>query len=163
MKTYKIKKGNHYSNSLNLPIPFVRLNKSFQYKFIIEAENFDGSILQDDWNKLFGFGIGLTPRSNSIRVGWRFNKDKSTFEWCIFREVNKDFIFSDLLSGASCTVTYDRLKETFEIDVNGENAKYHFDIGRPDRALMQSFIQLELQPYFGGNAVSDADYTINRY
>ena len=164
MKQYKIKKGKHYSNRLNLPIPYLRLNKSFNYKFIIEADNLNNDAeRQDDWNKLSGIGVGLSARSNSIRAAWRFNKDKSTFEWCIFREVNKEFVFSEFIEGATCTVIYDKEGDVFSINVNGNAITYVLSEEPDSRKILDANILLELQPYFGGDASADADYTITRY
>lgn len=162
MKTYKIKKGKHYSNWLNLPIPHIRKNRTTAYKFIIEADNFNSPELQDDWNKLFGIGIGYNARQNSVRAAWRFNKDKSTFEWCIFREIKGQFFFSKHLEGATCAVFYNREKALFEIQVNDEKYTYDLNTFDYDHDLINANWLLELQPYFGGNATADADYTITR-
>jgi len=164
MKKYTIKKGKHYSNWFNLPILYVRKNRTFQYKFIIEADNLDDDAgRQDDWNKLFGIGVGLSARSNSIRAAWRFNKVKSTFEWTIFREINGKFHFAHPIEGATCIVDYNKEDACFSIESGSLVINYSFGELADARMLKNANIFLELQPYFGGDAPADADYTITRY
>lgn len=70
-----------------------------QFPFIVKTDKmvktirFDSSCIyaigedQSDWNKLFGFSLGLLPHGftrsmhyNSIRFGWRYNPDSNKIE-----------------------------------------------------------------------------------
>jgi hypothetical protein len=121
--------------------------------------------MHDSWNKLFGIGIGNSSRSNSIRIGWRFNKKKITYEWCIFREVDKKFWWSPSLEGAACTLIYDKEKALFSMQVGKESIDFNLNGNQEtdeNTRILKAKILLELQPYFGGNATADTQYKITR-
>lgn len=152
MKQYIIAKG---SNKYGINIPAFALNKSFSYKFIIEADNFDFDKPVD-----FGTLCGIKYGTNLLYVVWRFNKDRSTFEYRIVRKTKMSEAWSDTLYGATCIVTYNKEDKTFDIQVADEKATYNMR-STDDKKLLNAPIIIELRPYFKDN-ISNADYTITR-
>ena len=158
MKQYKIKAGTRYPNLLDVPIPKFSTNESFSHKYIIEADNYDFGIRLYDWATLCGVGTGLNQNINSVRAVWRFNANRSTFEWKIVREVNKVAIASDSLFGATCIATYNIDEKTFDIQVDSERATYNMG-SMDDRSILWCPIILNLQPHFVSEP-ANADYKI---
>lgn len=152
MKQYTIAKS---ANKYGINIPAFALNKSFSYKFIIEADNidFDKPV---DFASLYGIKYG----TNLLYVVWRFNKDRSTFEYRIVRKTKMSEAWSDTLYGATCIVTYNKEDKTFDIQVADEKATYNMR-STDDKKLLNAPIIVELRPYFKDN-ISNADYTITR-
>jgi hypothetical protein len=48
---------------------------------------------QDDWNKLFGFSYGYHHK-NSLRVGWRYNKETSKIELGHYHYIHGERVYS---------------------------------------------------------------------
>lgn len=162
MKEFYIDKGNRYCNKYDLPLGKLMFNRSFSYKFIIEAEDCDFDAPGADlWNKLCGVCAGWKQSDNTIRAMWRFNKDKATFEWCIQREVKGTWITSDILYGATCIVTYNREECTFDIQVGEEKATYNMRSGN-DTYILSLPVLIEVLPKFGFVFGSNGTYKITR-
>lgn len=155
MTKYELSKGLKCSNYLWIKFSPLGFNRSFSYKFIIEADNvdFDKAV---DFASLYGIKCG----TNLLYVVWRFNKDRSTFEYRIVRKTKMSEAWSDTLYGATCIVTYNKEDKTFDIQVADEKATYNMR-SNDDKKLLNAPIIVELRPYFKDN-ISNADYTITR-
>lgn len=162
MKEYYIDKGNRHCNKYDLPIGKLMLNKSFSYKFIIEAEDCDFDADGTNFhNNLCGIASGWKQSDNNIRAMWRFSKDKGTFEWCIHREVKGSHITSDKLYGATCIVTYNKEAKTFDIQVGDEKATYNL-LTKYDECMLKMPVLIEVLPKYLFIGGSNATYKITK-
>ena len=82
---FEIKKGNHYSNEFDLPIPQrIKSDLFGQYDCAIEFKDLPQEP-QDFYSKLIGVCHILGTRYRSERIGWRY-VGKQWFEFCFFSD-----------------------------------------------------------------------------
>jgi hypothetical protein len=162
MKEFYIDKGNRYCNKYDLPIGKLIFNKSFSYKFIIEAEDCEFDATGSDiWNSLCGIGAGWKQSDNAIRAMWRFNKEKATFEWCMQREIKGNWITSDIFYGATCIVTYNKEDRSFDIQVGEDKATYNLH-SESDMRILNQPIHYEVLPKYCFVGGANGTYKITR-
>lgn len=171
----KIYKHTHHAlalPSLICPYDGVRFNISFNNTARYETKEVEN---QSDWNKLFGFTIGMFPSFkggfkppvhwNSVRFGWRYNPLHDTIEVCPY--IYKDgvvFYYGKEMYLPIVELDFGKVYK-FSLVMNLRGI-VHFDIDLGRENLLNYWMQYEKSdlgwmswPYFGGDET--APHTID--
>jgi hypothetical protein len=166
MKSYLIKKGNHYCNvSIFERIFSIGYNVKrifFRFKLHPEcwwspARNSD----DNDLNKLYGLTYGLnSDHSNSVRLAWKpdfgVNGKIDIYGYIYDEQLNSQHIsqyIASVQTGADCMAMITNNGNKYEFMVNSINAE--MPNNHPDPGLC-----FRLFPYFGGNNTAPNNMTI---
>jgi len=161
MKTYKIKKGNHYS----FHAPKIIIGKhdkcSFKVRFHIDCwfsvkDPDDHAI-----NKLFGWSYGFHHK-DSIRIGWKPNADRKNWIELHFYIYAKGERISTAMSmiecGKSALINLDADTDLIEAVVKKEVIT---DTFRVFAKINRRYWGYFLYPYFGGKKTAPHDVHID--
>ena len=171
--TYTIKKGTHRAQGMGWSVTLE--NKQVARVKFHDNCRYDISYDQLDWNKLFGRSTnGLWHHSNSMRVGWRYNKDIDQIE--IGAYTYKKGKRQTEPQGFECSIGFVNIGEDFAISMEHKRWKYIFKLIQfigpsheevtelkmpakkcPDIMTMSSKLNL----YFGGNRTAPHDMDVD--
>jgi len=173
MKTFKIKKGKHYSQGINFGFT-LKKHISFRCKFGKSCLYQFNDVDKYDINKLYGFSTTIFHHKQSARVGWRCldgeNIQLLTYSYNDgVRDIDDEKILGTvkpdeefLITIFDCESTYHytfvKIGELGEVD--------NFVVNQYDKKKKDWFIfHYFLYPYFGGNktAPHDMEIYIKRY
>jgi len=159
-KEIKIRKGQHYTRNIRK----FGIGRNFSIRrLVIFKPSCRYTLHYPDYldiNKLFGFTEGFNPHKNSIRVGWRYNKQQDCIDLFHYQYKNgkrdKEFL---------CSVDLDT---PIEISIE---AKGHIYLTKVERRGLyveklsgrskRSWIHFYLYVYFGGNMTAPNDMEIH--
>jgi len=160
-KDYIIKKGDHYSNTTDLPSHYSGSSMKFQAIFDDSAIYNLGNENQYDINKLYGTTDcgSWSPTQNSARFGWVWNLQKKKLEIWAFVHVNGEFKY-EWIDDINLNQTYN-----YELTLSSDHSKYEFNFNGKtvsmDRSCSDSEMSgWQLKPYFGGNEVAPHEVLI---
>ncbi len=165
MKTYRIKKGNHFRSGLHFGITF-KNSISFRCKFddtCLHGELGQGD--EYDISKLFGFSTTWFHHKQSGRVGWRcIDGENIQLLTYSYNKGKRDIKESDILG----TV---KPREMFycKIEDTEKEYVYSFQKAFDDKTVIKTdpkqkdwfLFHYLLFPYFGGNKVAPHDMKIH--
>ena len=154
MKKYTIKKGKHksglrykpFSNKTSLKLTFM-----FDSTAVYQLEDRD----QFDLNKLAGLAFGRSHHTNSARICWRYNIDKSCVELFGYIYDNKIRSFEHI---ADCQIN---VEQNASLVVKDKSAT--FNINGTSKTFKTSKWPkwgYRLFPYFGGDKVAPHDVNV---
>lgn len=147
-------KKNYHSN---YRIPRILSNhKRLVYNIsFTDSCRYDIGDAQDQINKLFGIGYFPYHRYNSVRFGWRYNKDKDVID--IFSYYYMDgLLYNDFI----CHVEFNK---TFRYDIIIINDMHRLMVKgiAKNVPLRPRKLGYCLYPYFGGKVKAPHDIIIN--
>jgi hypothetical protein len=158
---YIIEKGNHYSNTTDLPSTFEGSSLKFKAMFDQSAIYDLGNENQWDVNNLYGTTDcgSWTPTKNSARFGWAWNLKTKKLDIYAFTHKNGKFDFLQI-DTAELNQVFD-----FEIKLSEDHSQYIYTFkGKSvtmDRGCSDSEMDgFKLKPYFGGNEVAPHEVLI---
>lgn len=146
-----IKKGTH--SPLRLPCvttdPEVRYHVTF-----MPSCRYDIGAEQGDINKLFGIGYLPHHHDNSVRIGWRYEKESDMIELLAYWYDNgvrhwESIGFVAIGQKIACGVS--KVEDIHEVEANFRKARV------PVRPRPVAYL---LRPYFGGNMTAPHDIQI---
>lgn len=156
LKTYKIKKGNHFSKWF--PCLFNKTKLEFQVSFDESAEYHFDDEDQHDINKLYGFSdCNWHHHKNSARIGWRWDEETNQVELLAYCYVNGKRIFTP--------ITKVEIYKWVDCSIEIKNGAYVFKIGDKQAFVLRNcnrkrWLCYKLYPYFGGNKKSPHEIKI---
>lgn len=164
MKSYKIKKGNHYASGLHFDLTFKKEIK-FKCKFDKSCLYYIEDNDKYDINKLCGFSTTWFHHKQSARVGWRCLDGKTiqlltyTYNNGVREQKETDLlgvVFPDEEFEVTMFDNENSYEYTFE-KLGDENSKIKcVDKKQPDWFLFNYI----LFPYFGGNKTAPHDMIV---
>lgn len=148
---FRIKKGDHYSITSILHYFRFKMEDKLHFDFIIDesCRYQDDGENATDFNKLYGVSLSRHHHINSIRIGWRYYKEKLEICAYLYRE------------GERKIVIYDKeieFNNKYNILINFTDRGYniyldysaiHFE--RSLKSIKVMPIKYILKPYFGGD------------
>ena len=157
-----IKKGSHYTYSVNRFLNFFTRKKSLEYSVVFDAScryATKHSSNQWDINKLFGFTDGLrTVHEESARFGWRYVPGLNLIELYSYCYIN-GMVYKELL-------VYAGIHQEVVLRVDKEEYDYVFYVGGKRKGVWPRAnpanhdISFMCWPYFGGDETAPHDITI---
>lgn len=151
---FKIKKGNHYPN---LTFPRICFSKVLEGTFILEGDFSYQIPKQYDTNKLIGLSDGWHHHSNSIRLGFRWNRDNNSTQLMIIRYLNGERFIEPIDYIQSNTLYYFRIevrKTHYLVTVNSQT----FTLLRESKWFLPRIL---LKPFFGGTTPAPKNFNFN--
>ncbi len=162
----------HYSLSLPWIVTGAKHSKSFAFtescKYDLKTED------QLDWNKLYGFTLGLIgPKDqrnpvhyNSVRFGWRYNVELDVFEisaYCYSQGVRKEpILVGSFPVGKKIELDFIPVYGARKISMY-LNSKLVYTYKVPDEIQFDKLSKgWVLHPYFGGNRTAPRTMCIKR-
>lgn len=148
---FKIKKGCHYSNKWWHPL--LTFNNSINGKFRLIGDcSYEKK--QIDSNKIIGLSDNIHHHKDSIRIGWRYYKDKYEIT-CIsyvkgIRKIDKITTVEKDSVNSFNIIIFD---SCYVVTVNS-SSKVVF------RKSKYKFLRYVLKPYFGGTEKAPKDINI---
>jgi hypothetical protein len=146
----KINKGRH--SFFKLPRFFFKRNIELKFTLIGDfSYNTDDITNQSDTNKIFGISDAIYHRNNSIRIGFRYYKDKLELVGYYY---NNGIHYTEKISNIKENTNYN-----IKINILDKNYQIIFD----DKSYLYprtskwSFIRYLLFPYFGGQESAKKD------
>lgn len=157
MKTYTIKKGQHYSRPRLIKVRFKNKAISFRVSFD-QSCRYDIGAEQGDINKLVGIGYLWSHHKDSARFGWAYNKDSGKIDIYTYCYISGKRV-SELFYSCSFDRSYDFTIEphfgSYIFKVKG-----HVEYIKEVKHFHTKQINYLLAPYFGGNIKAPHDIKI---
>lgn len=160
MKSYKIKKGRHFSFPRRIRFTKNPRRITWTVKFDENCnyvlKNADGSISNDqkDWNKLCGIFFALfNTRKDTAMMGWRYNVEDDIIELAPYYHINKSRdIFPPMLQVKrgeqfEVTLNVDKYRKEYRWFMKKEGFENQHYITYTHSKKWCSYINF----YFGGN------------
>jgi len=145
-----------YPKYLTSDRAFIKFTPSCRYNL--------GDDDQLDWNKLFGFSTQLLPSEgirpshcNSVRFGWRYNKEADRIEVCAYYYINKVRHYAENSGGKIASLEIDK---TYFFEIIPNNAGGYLLLVSDNHGVSyfneavevkQSIFGWHLCFFFGGN------------
>ena len=152
-KTFKVKKNRHYSRPRRFKI--YRKPRTLKTTVIFNRDCDYDLVDQDqkDWNKLTGLTYSFNPLSETVMIGWRYNRDTELIELGGYYHVEKGRHFTEPLLSVrlgSIVETYievDYSKKTYTVRLKSEDNEVSHTYSFTHNRTWARRINL----WFGGN------------
>jgi len=159
---YRIHKGKHRARPISLALWYDKRTMRRRVCFHTDCKYWLNGPDQQDVNKLFGIGYLPSHMQNSIRFGWRYDRESGKIELLTFMHTDGEQTFRSI-----CQI---RFNMWYRLSIQVFESYYEFtvaddNIGAPINTIRISKFHkhkwsYKLGPYFGGNQTAPSDMTI---
>lgn len=167
----RIKEGKHYrSNHL---LTRVHIGKHWTTNYVVnftDSCKYELTENKTQVNKLVGISLLPHHHFNSIRIGWRWDKDKQQIELLSYKYFNKSRSYKhicyvslneDHTIKISAKLSINKLFWNYDVFVN--NYLFDTDVCIIDNQISKIPIMYECLPYFGGQVPAPHDISIKLF